>query len=348
MPFHSHHHHSLSGQLPSTAAGLFASAQSLGSVGAPNLTRMASGTTNAGTDAFSSPTSLHAGGQTAPPLTTGLPGPSSSAPVSAPNSAIPQSAQGFDTPRRAQGISRRAEEQAANQGQSMGPYTPQQQYSSQQDYVSGAAPNIHLQQATPQGSQFPASASANVPGALQPGNTSRPGPSAAYTAPSVIPTMPDLPMHHNGQPYAPPPSRSNTLHASHSHSRSSPAGLDHHKYVPFSGTPTATPGSKIFSPQTPTMATSHSPLGLSDIRPRATSDLNTMEGTGPNAIFNYSPVQTNSSYLAPWSTYAYDWCKWPVHDGKSCGKMAIGSYLEDPHNFVSLALARYPLDSTQC
>ncbi|KAJ9627070.1 hypothetical protein H2203_003531 [Taxawa tesnikishii (nom. ined.)] len=65
-----------------------------------------------------------------------------------------------------------------------------------------------------------------------------------------------------------------------------------------------------------------------------------MEGTGPNAIFNYSPVQTNSSYLAPWSTYAYDWCKWPVHDGKSCGKMAIGSYLEDPHNFIQIVDAQ--------
>ena len=43
-----------------------------------------------------------------------------------------------------------------------------------------------------------------------------------------------------------------------------------------------------------------------------------------------------SSYLAPWATYAYDWCKWPVNGGSSCGKMAVGSYLEDPHNFIQI------------
>ena len=46
-------------------------------------------------------------------------------------------------------------------------------------------------------------------------------------------------------------------------------------------------------------------------------------------------VPTNSNYLAPWPVFAFDWCKYPVPHGNSAGKMAVGSYLEDPHNFVS-------------
>lgn len=322
MPFHSHHHSS-SGQLPSTTSGLFASAQSLGAVGAPNPTRMSSGNTYPGSDPFTSSTA-HAGGQTAPPASSGLSGPNSS------SSTSTAGAQNYETPRRAQTIGRRPEElHMGDRGQG---YTPQQ-YNNQGDYSAPSAPNIQLQQATPQGSsQYASPSSNNVPGALQPGGTSRPGPSAAYTAPTTIPTMPQI--NSNSQQYA-STSRSGTLGASHSHSRSSPAGLDQ-KYVPFSSTPNATPavGGKAYSPRTPTGAQSHSPLGLSDIRPRAPSDLHT-EAAGPGAIFDYSGQPTNSSYLAPWASYAYDWCKWPVTGGNSCGKMAVGSYLEDPHNFVS-------------
>jgi WD repeat-containing protein 68 len=45
-------------------------------------------------------------------------------------------------------------------------------------------------------------------------------------------------------------------------------------------------------------------------------------------------VPTNSNYLAPWPVFAFDWCKYPVPHGNSAGKIAVGSYLEDPHNFV--------------
>ena len=47
---------------------------------------------------------------------------------------------------------------------------------------------------------------------------------------------------------------------------------------------------------------------------------------------------TNSSYAAPFAVYAFDWCKWPVQQsgsGESAGKMALGSYVEDGHNYVS-------------
>jgi hypothetical protein len=46
-------------------------------------------------------------------------------------------------------------------------------------------------------------------------------------------------------------------------------------------------------------------------------------------------VQSPSSYLAPWPIYAFDWCNWATSPGTGSGKVAICSYLEDPHNFVS-------------
>ena len=114
------------------------------------------------------------------------------------------------------------------------------------------------------------------------------------------------------------------------------------KYIPFSQTPTqTTPSSsnpKAFNfanTQTPT-ALAQSPLNLTDIRSRAISDAND-GASGTTTLFSYSDTPTNSNYLAPFATYAYDWCKWPVlNNSGGAGKMAIGSYLEDPHNFIQI------------
>ena len=322
-------------QAPGNSAGLYQSGQSLGS----NAQRMSTGAASSRQDPFLPSNVGHAGNQRAPSLNTafpGMPGSAPPGPVSAPPSAAPHNAQGYDTPRKAQSAARRPEElYYGEQSQSLNQFTPQSQQASrfpgQQDTPVGQAPNIHLQQATPLGSQFPSTPSGSMSESFQSGSTGRPGPSTAYTAPTTVPTMPQV----NSQQYA-PPSRSAILNSTHSHSRSSPAGLDQ-KYIPFSGTPTATPtsSSKMYSPQTPTGSSIYSPLGLSDIRPRANSDLNN-EATGPNATFDVNPRQTNSNYMAPWATYAYDWCKWPVNNGNGCGKMAVGSYLEDPHNFIQI------------
>ena len=57
---------------------------------------------------------------------------------------------------------------------------------------------------------------------------------------------------------------------------------------------------------------------------------------GPATFFNDSERgPSNSNYLAPWPVFAFDWCKWGVPGGNSAGKIALGSYLEDTHNFVS-------------
>lgn len=266
-----------------------------------------------------------------------------------PSSAPPAANSSFETPRRAPTISGRPTEElhisASASQHTSGPSSTaaqQQMYNPPDGYRS--APNINIDQATPQNSQY---GTATVPGSLQPAGGAaqqqRPGPvGQSYTSP-VVPTQT------NAQQYT-LPTRSNTLnqsqnspHSTHSYSRSSPAGMaPDQKYVPFSNnTPeqpkyaAGTPAQKYY-PSTPSGAASQSPLGLADIRPRANSNMNE-EGAGHNAnvVSDHGKVPSNSNYIAPWPIYAYDWCKWNVPGGTSAGKMAVGSYLEDSHNFVS-------------
>ncbi|ORY19698.1 WD40-repeat-containing domain protein [Clohesyomyces aquaticus] len=342
MPFH----HQQGGQTPAQGA-LFQAAQALGSIGAPtgNLRTATAGTTTAGTDAFL-PDSGNAlghqssgGMQTAPPATSGHPPPQSSS---------------FDTPRRAPTLGRTPEElHISTSGAATGQHasshgasqSQQQMYNSPDHFSTGSQPSINLQQATPQGSHY-----ANPPSSLQPGGNpqkqqqqERPGPSTAYTAPSTVPTMPQL--NTNANQYS-LPTRSNTMNQSHSsshgYSRSSPAGMGpEQKYIPFSHTPenpkysAGTPAQKYY-PSTPSGAQSNSPLGLADIRPRANSNM-VDDPLAQGPYYNDSDrVASNSNYLAPWGVWAFDWCKWTVHGGNSAGKMAIGSYLEDTHNFIQI------------
>jgi len=212
-----------------------------------------------------------------------------------------------------------------------------------------------------------------LPGSLQPGGSAPPGmaqsgpPSGSSGRPTMQQqqsyTTPAVPhINTNAQQYT-LPTRSNTLSqsasahaASHSYSRSSPAGLTEQKYVPFSAggsqpgipessTPkyTQTPNQKqshYYAPQTPIAGSGiHSPLVLDHIRPRANSAMNDETNV-------YGDLQaTNSNYVAPWAVFAFDWCKYPVMGGNSAGKMAIGSYLEDPHNFVRFDMVHYESDS---
>jgi hypothetical protein len=124
--------------------------------------------------------------------------------------------------------------------------------------------------------------------------------------------------------------------SSHSYSRSSPAA----KYVPFSpGNPPETPQYQsqrsYYPPETPVGGVSQSPLALADIRGPVTFD---SEMLSPNPLREAAAtVQSPSSYLAPWPIYAFDWCNWAPSPGTGAGKVAICSYLEDPHNFVSVA-----------
>ena len=171
----------------------------------------------------------------------------------------------------------------------------------------------------------PASAG-SLPGQLQAG---RPGPATANTAPSTVPVLP--PLSTQNQQYT-GPGRASTSNHSHAYSRSSPAAA----YPEDSSKYTSPASHKYMPAQTPQNA-SYSPLGLADIRPQTNS------GDGlptPHPFQDASSEPSSCNYLAPWAVYAFDWCKWPVQQqglGDAAGKIAVGSYLEDGHNYVSLA-----------
>lgn len=211
-------------------------------------------------------------------------------------------------------------------------------YHSSHDFASGAAPGISVHQATPQGSHYSnLSTGVSLPGSLQSG---RPGASASITAPSIVPTLPQI--HNPNQQNSNSPRPSTAGHA-HSYSRSSPAGMDTPKHSPFVNTPESAkyaspPSHRYTSSQTIQGDSAYSPLGLADIRPLGESGLDGPQSANPYSNDGFPAFPTNSNYLAPWAVYAFDWCKWPVQQsssGDSAGKMAIGSYVEDGHNFVS-------------
>ena len=284
-------------------------------------------------------------GQSSTVHTGGLTGSQSNS-STMPSSAASNPSHNFDIPRRAHTFGRQPEElhipsnYAAMGQQSSREQSRQNNYQLYDDSARGVAT---------QGQQHSNSTTGrSLPGALQPGNSGRPGPLSANTAPSTIPTLPQISTQ--TQPYS-NPSRVVSVSHSHSYSRSSPAGLDQQKYVPYVNTPeepdfASTPNHRYTTSQTPQGSQGgpvYSPLGLADIRPRADSGLS--EGppsATPYSAEGYSTNPTNCNYLAPWAVYAFDWCKWPVQKqslGDAAGKMAIGSYLEDGHNFVSIAAA---------
>jgi len=194
------------------------------------------------------------------------------------------------------------------------------------------APRINLEQATPGSSQF--QSAGQLPGALQPG---RPG-SMSSNHPQTIPAQ-----AMGGAPEYSTPSRGPNV-GSHNYTRSSPAVSSGFEsgYVPYSATTPntdqgqcSTPSNQKYTPQSTQRAVSNTPLGLADIRPRADSSISeTLTGGSPYTYDGANAVPTNSNYLAPWAIYAFDWCKWPAQ-GHDAGKVAVGSYLEDGHNFVS-------------
>ena len=264
--------------------------------------------------------------------------------MSAPSSAVnSHNSQSFSAAKRQPVLTREGEElhiPTDTQGITSQPPHMSQLYHTPNSF-GGPAQSLVPSQANPQASHHSPPQHAAVPAALQPGASGRPGPASFATAPTTIPTMPQLNVNTNTQ------NSSNlarfTTVSSHGYSRSSPAGLEQ-KYQPMSAMtpdtssskyPPATPGQRYY-PQTPSGAASNSPLGLADIRPQIAAHLGEDAlgaPTAPTEDFNRPP--RNSNYLAPWPVYAFDWCKWTVHGGHSAGKIAVGSYLEDQHNFVS-------------
>jgi len=259
--------------------------------------------------------------------------------------------QGFETPRRTQTYGRRPEElhipltNTAMSSESR-ELPRHHSYHTSHEYPGPPASGGNMQQSMPEGGHHASQSTGSaLPGALQPG---RPGASASITAPSTIPTLPQVqtPSHSNASSSQP-----STANHAHSYSRSSPVGLEQLKYASFGSTPESakyatTPNHRYTSSQTNQGGDSaYSPLGLADIRPLGESGaLEGPQSGNPYSNDGFPAFPTNSNYLAPWAVYSFDWCKWPVpHQkmGDSAGKMAIGSYVEDGHNFVRASRSPY-------
>ena len=176
---------------------------------------------------------------------------------------------------------------------------------------------------------------ASVPGSLQAGQS--------RGIPSQAPQLPPLPQISTQLQHPPSLSARPSVSGAHSYSKSSPGNMDPGtpKYKAFSNnTPDASkymstssypPSSSSIGPQ------SYSPLGLADIRPRTEADLAQLASSpGGPMLEEPSPYPTNSNYLAPWPIFAVDWCKWQPKTQAGCGKIAIGSYLEDNHNYIQI------------
>lgn len=342
MPFHGHtsssSQQSASAQhMPLNAAsGLFQVTQALTSVGAPsgNFRALASGTTTTGTD-----TLYPAEASMSSPNTGGQPASSSGYNTSQPNAAMGSnssnqamsSAQQYESPRRLQNYARQSDELHLSPAADVG----QRAQLPIRDYAGGA-PRIGLEQASPEASQF--QGGGQVPGSLQAGGSNRPALSSINTAqnmPTITQSM--------SQDHYQTPSRTIAQNLSHSYSRSSPTtGYDGQSYVPFSTTPSGSeqfpsPTNQKYAPQAQQRNVSNTPLGLSDIRSRADSSISDiMPGTNPYSSEGAVSLPTNSNYFAPWAIYSFDWCKWPSQNNDA-GKVAVGSYLEDNHNFVRFA-----------
>lgn len=244
----------------------------------------------------------------------------------------------FDSPRRSAVFARQPEELHIPSTGLINPnlsrQPPSHDYPSNPDPGAGATqlPSINVQSSQPlQYGSGSGSSNNTLPGALTPGGQNRPPAVSANTAPSGIPTLP--------QPSSQQASHRTSMINSHGHSRSSPAGIDQSMYKQHG----AGEGSKYpsspgagYPPQTP-QGSKYSPLGLKDVRLQGDHLLGESFMSPGSLPYNGdTQVPTNSNYVAPWPIYAVDWCKWPISGNSSSfgGKLAMGSYLEDNHNYV--------------
>ncbi|EEP77931.1 conserved hypothetical protein [Uncinocarpus reesii 1704] len=232
---------------------------------------------------------------------------------------------------------------------SNGPRPAQHQFPSPPEYSANHPTSINIQAPASQpqphhqysGSTSQLNPGNALPGTLQPGNANRSGPLPSNTAP----TLPTLSQIASQQPPASSPSRPVLMTQPHSYSASSPAAFDQQKYKPFGG---ASDGSKYISPtsgtypsQTP-QNTQYSPLGLADIRSHMDTGMLEEMGSAAQSNNAETPVSMNCNYMAPWGVYALDWCKWSIPLGSpTAGKIALGSYLEDNHNYIQILNAHH-------
>lgn len=335
MPFHSHHHHSVSdsgqgGQhdnFYSVANALYSSGQTLASAGIPNNTVWPANREGQQHNAHPPPPQPAQGYQIPhPQYSNGSISRQTSLRYAPP--ALQQQAVGLPSSPAAPLFARRP----TLPGPAM---SDSQQYAVPQSYGNS---DISLQIQPPTPGHPPVS----MPGSLQPGQQ-RSVPSQAPQLPPLPQISTQLQQSSQGGLSARPPAST-----AHSYSKSSPGNMDPStpKYKPFSNN---TPDTQRFIspssyPQSSSLGPSYSPLGLADIRPRTEATLGetTLSPGGP-AVEEPSFHPTNSNYLAPWPIFAVDWCKWAPKTSVGAGKIAIGSYLEDNHNYIQILDAQRTL-----
>lgn len=252
----------------------------------------------------------------------------------------------FDSPRRSAVFGRQPEELHIPSSGLINPNLSRQpsshDYPTTPDAGATQVPSINVHSST-QSLQYGSpsgKSSVTLPGALTPGGQNRPPAVSVNTAPSVLPTLPQT---------TPQSSHRASMVNSHGHSRSSPAGFDQTMYKQQGGGEgsryPSSPGAG-YPPHTP-QGSKYSPLGLADIRPPGDhlglgdALLSPDSGSG-GGLLPYNgdtQIPSNSNYVAPWPIYAVDWCKWPITGSSNSfgGKLAVGSYLEDNHNYVRIA-----------
>ncbi|KDN60435.1 putative WD domain-containing protein [Colletotrichum sublineola] len=248
----------------------------------------------------------------------------------------PQSPPQFQsgTPRRTGNYSSQHEELHMPAGMMQHGQLSPREYSSSS--AAPAAPQIKLDQASPNAPQYQNTSS--VPNVLQPGGPgNRPPAIAANTAPALSTMQPQQSQDYQTH------SKPTNLSLSHNYSRSSPAaGYEGaSNFAPYTPTTPSGSGSQFMSPPDQKYNApgsqrniSNTPLGLADIRPRADSSMS--DGVPGSVAYELANAQPGTSnYLAPWALYAFDWCKWPPQ-GNGAGKLAVGSYLEDGHNYIQI------------
>ncbi|KAM5434409.1 hypothetical protein McanMca71_007676 [Microsporum canis] len=173
-----------------------------------------------------------------------------------------------------------------------------------------------------------------LPGALQPGPASRQGQpptNSNNSTSSGVPSQLAVPMT---------PSKQSSMNQLQSYP-SSPGGDQQRYHHQQQQQQQQQQQSSMMSPSSAGQSTPYSPLGLADIRPHM--DLGRIDDSATSPAMNNGDMQTpkNSNYLAPWGLYALDWCKWPAAPNtNSAGKIALGSYLEDTHNYIQILHAQ--------
>ncbi|EZF75707.1 hypothetical protein H105_02887 [Trichophyton soudanense CBS 452.61] len=220
---------------------------------------------------------------------------------------------------------------------------PQNEQQQQQQQHSSIPPLLSIQQ-QPGSQQQPQQQHQNnaLPGALQPGPASRQGqPSTTHhnssnnihnsSSSSGVPSQLAVPMT---------PSKQSSMSQLQSYPCS--PGADQQRYQHHQQQQQQQQQqSSMMSPSGQSSSTPYSPLGLADIRPHM--DLGRIDDSAGSSTVHNGDMHTpkNSSYLAPWALYALDWCKWPAAPNtNSAGKIALGSYLEDTHNYIQILHAQ--------